>query len=289
MNRLSVEARARILACLCEGMGVRPTARIVGVAVNTVQSLIRSMGPTCVAFHDERVRGLTCAKIQADEAWAFNYCRAKNVKHAKAAPPEAGDVWIWTAICAESKIVPTWLIGARDAESACAFLGDLGPRIGGRFELNTDGLQAYRAGLVAVDVNQVDYAQVVKQYATPNGRWNDRENRYQGPALRSITRKRIMGEPDTNRASTSFSERLNLGIRMQGAKMRRLSNTHAKRIEMLHHSMAIYYTFYNWVRPHQTLGGKTPAQVQGIASGRLQMADLVSMADGIEIGANESN
>lgn len=122
------------------------------------------------------------------------------------ASAEAGDVWIWTAICAQTKIVPTWLAGDRNAESARAFLGDLSPRIEGRYELNTDGLQAYRSGLGAIDPGQVDYAQVIKTYATASGTWNDRENRYKGPKLQCITRKRVMGDPDTERASTSFSE-----------------------------------------------------------------------------------
>lgn len=278
MNRLDIDTRARVLACLCEGNGIRPTARIVGVAINSVQALIRTMGPACERFHDDQVRGLSCERISADEAWAFNYCRAKNVKRARAAPPEAGDVWLWTALCTQTKIVPTWLIGPRNATSAHAFLGDIGPRVEGRFELNTDGLPAYRAG-VAPLVDQADFAQVIKTYATPSGTWNDRENRYQEPRLVSVHKHRVFGNPDLDSAQTSHSERLNLGIRMQGAKMRRLSNTHAKRIEMLRWSMAIYYTFYNWVRPHQTLGGSTPAVAQGIASRRMTFADLIEAAE----------
>jgi IS1 family transposase len=279
MNRLSVEDRARIVSCLVEGMGVRPTARVVGVSVNTVQKLIRDLAPACWRYHDEKVRGLSCEKIQADEAWAFNYCREKNVVRAKAAPKAAGDVWVWTAICAQTKIVPTWYVGDRDSEAAWAFMGDLGHRIEGRFELNTDGLPAYRHGLMNANSSRIDYAQIVKTYATPSGVWNDRENRYQGPRLKSVRRRRIRGNPDVPAASTSFSERMNLGIRMQGAKMRRLSNTHAKRIEMLRNSMTIYYVFYNFCRPHQSLGGQTPAMAAGLTDRWLTTEDLVALGE----------
>lgn len=278
MNRLDTDIRARMVSCLVEGTGVRPTARIVNVSINAVQRLIREIGPKCKRLHDERVRGLSCQKIQADEAWAFTYCRQKNVGRAKMAPAWSGDTWVWTAMCSTTKIVPAWVIGARNVRYGRVLIRDLASRITGPFEMNTDGLKAYGAAL-GFTPWPVDHAQVIKVYATPSGTWNDRENRYQAPALKSIRKERVWGNPDTENASTSFVERMNLGLRMQNQKLRRLTNGFAKRLEMLQHSMAIYYTFYNFCRPHQSLGGQTPAQVQGLTDRRWSVADLVTLSE----------
>jgi IS1 family transposase len=278
MNRLDSATRARILAALCEGMAVRPITRMLGVGKNTVQRLIRDAGDACLRFHDAKVRGLKCRRVQADETWCFVGARAKHVRPERRG--EWGDTWLWASVCSTSKIVPAWYLGARDSQAASAFLCDLASRIDGRWELNTDGYRPYINGIAAAMDKvgrQIDYAAVIKSFATPNGRWNDRENRYAQPEVTSIRKVAICGDPDTETASTSFAERMNLGVRQHNRKMARLTNAHAKKREMLNYTLAISYWYYNWVRPHETLGGKTPAMANDLTDHRLSLADLVAL------------
>jgi IS1 family transposase len=234
------------------------------------------MGPACRALHAQVVTDLACQRIQADEAWAFVYARRRNV------PPDmkgsgAGDVWIWTALCADTKVVPAWHVGHRTWTDAVALYEMLNAAVPHKFELNTDGHNSYWAALTRL--NEIpDYAKVIKTYATPSGLWDSRENKYQQPRLRSIDKVRVCGNPDVERASTSFAERMNLGIRMSVGKMARLSNKHAKRIAMLDAHMSIYYTHYNLCRAHQTLGGMTPAMVNRLTDHRWSAAELVEAA-----------
>lgn len=285
MNRLPVETRASVIASLVEGMGIRPTARVVGVAINSVQAVIRDLGPACRQLHDEKVRGLACKKIEGDEAWGFIYARAKNVPPHKRGDG-SGDVWVWTTVDVETKIVPAWHVGRRDRGAAFDLFSMLRRAVPGRFELNTDGLNAYWSALSLWSAETVpDYARIVKSFATPSGQWSDRENRYQQPAIRSITKERICGNPDMARAGTSRVERMNLGLRMSQGKMARLSNKHAKRIEMLDHSMSVYYTHYNLCRPHSAIGGRTPAMANGLTDRCWTCADLIRYADGLTGGS----
>lgn len=284
MSKLDIDIRARMLAGLVEGLGVRATARAHGVSVNAVQRLIRAVGPACQTLHDQRVRNLPCRKIQADEVWCFVGARQKRVRPERAA--EWGDTWIWAALCEDTKIVPSWTVGPRNAVTARRLLTDLHARMEGRIQLTTDGLQAYRAAIGAFydyDKNPddvgVDYARVIKQFATPNSRWNDKHNRYEQPEVTGVTRERICGNPDVKNASTSYAERLNLGLRMHNRKVARLTNAHAKAREMLVHSLALTYTHYNWIKPHQALGGRTPAMACGLTDRRWTLADFVRLAD----------
>lgn len=288
MNRLDDITRSRVLACIVEGMGSRAAGRATGVAFNTVQKLIHDAGPLCERLHRERVRGLACKKIECDEAWAFVYARAKNVPAHKKGDG-SGDVWIWTALDPASKIIPAWTVGGRGRSEAFALLTMLRDAVPKRFELNTDGHNAYWSALgvlnAAKDANDpgVDYARVVKKFQTPNERWNDRDNRYAQPALKSLTKERICGNPDMAHAGTSRSERMNLSLRMQNGKLSRLSNKFAKWVTMLAANLAIYYAYYNWCRPHLGIGGKTPAMENGLTDHRWTIAELLAEAAKVEI------
>jgi IS1 family transposase len=282
INRLPIATRARVLSCLVEGMGVRPTARATGVAINTIRSLIRDLGPACAALHNEKVRGLSLNRVECDEAWAFCYSRKKNVPAQHKGTFGYGDVWIWTAIDSASKLVPSYLVAERDADAASTFLRDLGQRLSTkRVEITTDGFQGYHQGVLCMSVDglEVDWARVVKNCATPNGRWDSKGNRYQQPALVSVTKVVGCGTPNMEAAGTSYAERMNLSLRQQNRKLSRLTNGHAKKLEMLQHSMAIYYAFYNFCRPHQALDGFTPAEANRLAERRWTPAELVALAN----------
>jgi IS1 family transposase len=276
MNRLDPKTRATVVSCLCEGMAVRAIVRATGVAKNTIQKLIADVGAACVRFHDERVRGLRCERIEADELHAFIGARQKNVRSAKAG--QWGDIWLWSTLCATTKIVPSWMLGPRDGISAITLIGDLCPRLANPVELNTDGLRAYQYAIAADHDHKIaSYARVIKHFDTPNGRWNDKHNRYQQPAVTAVTKEAVFGNPDVAHASTSYAERLNLGLRQHNRKISRLTNAHAKKLRMLNFSMAIGYCYYNWCRPHETLSGRTPAMVQGLTDRRWAVSDLLEL------------
>lgn len=278
MNTLDTAARARIVAMLVEGNGIRAIARVQGVSVNTVQKLIRDLGPACRRVHAQIVVDLACQKIQADEAWAFVYARKRNVPYkVRFTDYGAGDVWVWTALCADTKIVPAWHVGSRTRSDAFAMYRMLNKAVPHKFELNTDGHNSYWAALGILN-ELPDYAKVVKTYATPSGVWDSRGNKYQQPRLKRIDKIRVCGNPDTDKASTSYAERMNLGIRMSVGKMARLSNKHAKRIEMLDAHMSIYYTHFNLCRGHETLGGMTPAMANRLTDHKWSAAELVEAA-----------
>ena len=167
MNKLPLQTRVQILQMLCEGSSMRAISRITGVSINTVTKLLEDAGKFCLHFHDERVRGLKSERVQVDEIWSFNYAKAANLAKAKAAPVGAGDVWTWTSIDADTKLICNWMVGERDANWAEAFIDDLSYRITGRVQLTSDGLQAYVLQVHAACGNEVDYAQLVKSTARP--------------------------------------------------------------------------------------------------------------------------
>jgi hypothetical protein len=143
MNKLPLTKRVQILSMLCEGSSMRSTARVADVSINTVAKLLADAGKACMAFHDAQVRGVEARRIQVDEIWSFTYAKQRNVPTAKAAPAAAGDTWTWTAIDAESKLIVSWLVGARDAEYALAFVDDLRSRLANRVQLTSDGHKPY--------------------------------------------------------------------------------------------------------------------------------------------------
>jgi len=186
MNKLPIEKRVQIINLLAEGSSLRATSRICDVSINTVTKLLVDVGRACQTFHNEMVRDITCQKCQADEIWSFVYSKEKNVPENKEG--EAGDVWTFVGIDADAKLVISWLVGARDLDTATMFMGDLAYRVKNRMQLTTDGLRAY---LVAVGDNfgsQIDYAQLVKIYGTPSGA-NPTERKYSPAECTGATKK----------------------------------------------------------------------------------------------------
>jgi IS1 family transposase len=223
MNRLSREQRTQIISLLVEGMSLRAITRTTGVSINTVTKLLIDAGRACSAYQDRHLRGLKSQRIQVDEIWAFTYAKAKNVPTAKAAPIEAGDIWTWVAIDADTKLVPSWFVGDRSAVAARHFMLDIKDRIDTRIQLTSDAFRSYAEVVESVFGRKVDYAQLVKTYATPSPE-PQAARRYSPTECIAVEKRQLIGVPDLRDISTSFVERQNLTMRMHMRRFTRLTN-----------------------------------------------------------------
>lgn len=272
MNQISNQKRAQIVACLVEGVSIRATVRMTGAGKNTIARLLRSLGAACSAYQDKVFRNLKCKHLQADEIWSFIGCKEKNIT-----PDNKdngwGDVWTWTAIDAETKLIPCWYVGTRDGSAAYHFIHDLKDRLASRVQLTTDGHKAYLSAVEDAFGAEIDYAMLIKLYGnTPEGG----EVRY-SPAQCMGARKAVQsGQPDWNHISTSFAERQNLTMRMNNRRFTRLTNGFSKKLEQHENSLALYFMHYNFCRIHQTLR-ITPAMEAGVADHVWSLDDVISL------------
>src|ERR1700721_84957 len=212
MNKLDIKTRARILACLVEGNSIRATVRMTGAAKITVVKLLAAVGAACAEYQHKALRNLPCKRVQCDEIWSFVYAKAKNVPGAKAAPEGAGDAWTWTAIDADTKLVPCWMIGPRDGGVAYDFMCDLASRLANRVQLTTDGMKAYLYAVQDTFGHDIDYAQLVKLYGeSPN---KGPERKYSPSNFCGTQVKRVIGDPNEGALRKSFVERQNPTLRM---------------------------------------------------------------------------
>jgi IS1 family transposase len=260
MNKLSIERRARILSSLCEGNSVRATCRMTDSSKDAVLKLVVDAGVACARYQDERMRNLPCKRIQADEIWSFVYSKAKNVPEEKRGQFGYGDVWTWTAIDADTKIVPCWYVGTRSAQAAERFMRDLASRLANRIQLSTDGLHVYVNAVDEAFDRDIDYGMIVKQY----GNSPESEKRYSPAVCLGVEKTEVRGRPDRKHISTSYVERQNLTIRMQNRRFTRLTNAFSKKIDNHRHALALFYMYYNFGRVHQTVR-MTPAMAANIA------------------------
>ena len=259
---------------------MRSITRISGVSINTVTKLLVDAGNACLSYHDSEVRGVRAEKIQVDEIWSFCYSKAKNVPFAKAAPVWSGDVWTWTALDSDSKLILSWVVGDRSSETAVAFMDDLKTRLADRVQLTSDGHSVYRGAVEKVFGADVDYAQLVKLYGNPEGEVTT-ESRYSPGECNGSKKMPVAGRPDPTEISTSHVERHNLTMRMSMRRFTRLTNAFSKKLENHVYLLALYFVYYNFCRIHKTLR-VSPAMAAGITD-RLRDIDwIVDLIDARE-------
>jgi IS1 family transposase len=275
MNKLSVAQRAQILTLLCEGSSMRSISRICDVSINTVSKLLVDAGKFCAGFHDAKVRDVKAKRVQVDEIWSFVGAKQKNVPDMKAPMDGAGDVWTWTAIEADTKLIVSHFVGGRDGECAMWFMEDLAARLANRVQLTSDGHKAYLEAVEGAFGADVDYAMLVKLYgAAPESA----KGRYSPAECTGIKKTRIEGKPDMAHVSTSYAERQNLTMRMSMRRFTRLTNGFSKKFENHAHMVAIYAVHYNFLRIHKTLR-VTPAMAAGLSTTVMGWADVIGMMD----------
>jgi IS1 family transposase len=277
MNKLDRETRAHILHLLCEGNTLRAVTRLTGASKKAVSKLMVDAGQAAAWYQDRVFRDLTCKRVQVDEIWAFVYAKQKNVALAKKAPPNAGDVWTWTAIDADTKLIPSWFVGGRDSDAAMIFMEDLASRLANRVQLTSDGHKAYLEAVEGAFGSDIDYAMLVKVY----GPSLEGEKRYSPAECIGAVKHRVEGNPDPKYVSTSYSERSNLSVRMHTRRFTRLTNAFSKKVENQAHSVALFALYYNFVRIHKTLR-TTPAMAAGVTKRLWEIGDIVDVLEAWE-------
>jgi IS1 family transposase len=275
MNKLTQAKRVQIIAALVEGNSVRATCRMTGAAKGTVLKLVVDLGKACAAYQDRTLRNLTCKKIQCDEVWSFCYAKEKNVPEEMKGKLGFGDVWTWTAIDADTKLIAAYLVGGRGAGYAKKFIDDLASRLAHRVQLTTDGHKAYLTAVESAFGAEVDYAMLDKIYNAPP---NQGTTRYSPAECCGARKIKVKGNPDMRQVSTSFVERQNLTMRMSMRRMTRLTNGFSKKIENQAHAVALHFMRYNFARIHQTLR-VTPAMQAGVADHVWELEEIANLID----------
>ncbi len=278
MNKLSLDRQAQIIKVLCEGNSIRSTARITDTAINTVVKLLQDVGAACLVYQDTAMRNLKIRKLQCDEIWSFVYAKEKNVSPEHAGQLGYGDVWTFTAIDPDSKLVPNWKVGLRNLECATEFVSDLKSRLANRIQLTTDGHKMYLEAVESAFGADIDYAMLVKLYGEePEG-----QKRYSPAKCIGTEKQVIQGNPDAKAISTSHVERQNLTMRMCMRRFTRLTNGFSKKLENHILALALYFIHYNFVRPHKTLANpypRTPAMAAGISDHIWTVDEIVRLLE----------
>ncbi|MGO8993847.1 MAG: hypothetical protein ACLQVI_11000 [Polyangiaceae bacterium] len=273
MNVLPRDKQIAILSHLVEGSSVRSTERLVGVCREAVLRLLVRVGDGCANLLDETMRDLPCTRLELDELWAFVGKKQRHVKETDDAS-RVGDQWTFVAICADTKLVPSFLTtSTRDDASTRTFVDDLARRMKNHVQISTDALRTYKGAIGDSFGRSVDYAQVTKTYeAEPVG-----PGRYSPPKVTGVDKTPIFGTPDADLVSTSYVERNNLSIRMGTRRFTRLTNAHSKKLENHGAAVALWFAYYNFARVHMTLR-VTPSMAAGVSSTVWSMGDLLDAA-----------
>lgn len=274
MNKLSIDKKTQIVGCLVEGMSIRSTVRITGAAKNTVTKLVIELGAACAEYQDKTLRDLSCKRIQCDEIWSFCHSKEKNVPQEHKGELGYGDVYTWTALCADTKLITSFMVGKRDAEYGNAFMLDLATRLKNRVQLTTDGHKVYLNAVKNAFGSEIDYAMLVKVYG--KGTQED-ERRYSPAVCTGAELVHVSGEPEVKHISTSYVERQNLTMRMSMRRFTRLTNGFSKKIENHYFATAMYFMYYNFGRIHQTLR-VTPAMEAGITDHVWTLEEIANLS-----------
>jgi IS1 family transposase len=278
MNKLSLDRQTQIIKVLCEGNSIRSTARITDSSINTVAKLLREVGKVCLEYQDKVMNNLTCQRLQCDEIWSFVYSKDKNVPEAHKGQFGYGDVWTFTAIDADTKLVPSWLVGQRTVDCAKEFVIDLRNRLSNRIQITTDGHKMYLEAVEGAFGSEVDFGMLVKLYGVEP----ETEKRYSPSKCIGAEKHVIQGNPNVNDISTSYVERQNLTMRMSMRRFTRLTNAFSKKLENHEYALALYFMHYNFARPHKTLANpypKTPAMACGLTNHIWTIEEILGLID----------
>lgn len=273
MNRLDSKTRAEVINCLIEGCSIRATVRITGVAKKTVMRMLFEVGTFCAEYQDKMFRNLPCKRIQLDEMWSWIYCKQKNrTEEIARKNPAAGDIWLWTAVCADTKLVPCWRLGGRDGRVASRFVHDLASRLRYKVQLTTDSHRPYLQAVEDAFGGEIDYAMLHKVYGMPQ----DFETRYSPAQCIGCEMRRVSGDPDPLHISTSYIERQNWTVRTNMRRYTRLSNGFSRKMENHAAAVALNYFAYNFIKIHRTLR-MSPAMAAGVTARLFDVRDLVAL------------
>lgn len=261
MNTLPIEKRVQIIQLLVEGCSMRAVERIVGCSINTVTKLLCDVGAACAEYHDKHVRNLKSKRIQCDEIWSFVYAKQRNVPEELKNVFGIGDVYTWTALDADTKLIANWFVGTRGAECAKVFIDDLADRLTNRVQLTTDGHKAYLEAVEGAFGGGIDYAMLVKLYGEnqPEDRRKYSLSHYKGN-IKGV----VSGEPEKEHISTSYVERQNLTMRMHMRRFTRLTNGFSKKVGNHANAVSLHFMYYNFAKIHKSLR-VTPAMEAGIS------------------------
>ena len=284
MRKLTTEKRAMVIRCLVEGNSIRSTVRMTGVSKKAVTKLLVDLGRVCAEYQDRTFRNLKLSNLQCDEIWSFVGSKEKNVPAQSKGQYGRGDVWTWTAIDRDTKLIPCWRVGLRNADDAALFIDVLAGRLLGTPQITTDGLKVYISAIKESFGEFVDYAQLVKIYGLPEA---GTEARYSPSRIIGAEMHRISGEPDPKQVCTSHVERQNLTMRMGMRRFTRLTNGFSKKVENHEAAIAVHFMYYNFARIHQTLR-VTPAMAAGVTDHAWEIEDVIALLDAAEAEAVEA-
>ena len=278
MNKLDSAKRSQVINCLIEGCSIRSTVRMTGVAKKTVMRVLVEVGEVCADYQDRTFRNLSCKRLQLDEMWSWIYCKDKNRTEEIARKcPDAGDIWLWVCVDADSKLVPSWRLGQRDLATATDFVEDIAKRVKGRIQITTDALRTYLNVIENTFGGQADYAQLHKIYQAPR----DGAARYSPARCIGCDMKEVSGRPDPKHVSTSFVERQNWSVRTSMRRYTRLSNGFSRKLENHAAATALNYFAYNFIKIHRTLR-MSPAMAAGVTDQLWDVNDLVALWEAYE-------